>query len=148
MSLERTPERSKRVAIAEFILAVALVVVAAVTGIWFAYIVAAVALLFAGFVWMRASQELNGRGGGRSRSRGGQQRRGDGGARGRVTEHDHADDGDHVPGRPRTACRPAVAAAAANTSSMPVSARDGLYPDTTPITGPMSSAPSRPEMTA
>jgi len=38
------------------------VVVAAVTGIWFAYIVAAVVLLFAVFVWVRASQELNGRG--------------------------------------------------------------------------------------
>lgn len=40
-------ERSKRVAIGEFILAVALVVFAAVTGIWFAYIAAAVAVLFA-----------------------------------------------------------------------------------------------------
>jgi hypothetical protein len=44
-------------------LAVVLVVVAAVTGIWFAYIVAAVALLFAVFLWVRASQELKGRGG-------------------------------------------------------------------------------------
>jgi len=47
MPLERTPERSRRVAIGEFILAIVLVVVAAVTGIWFAYIVAAVVLLFA-----------------------------------------------------------------------------------------------------
>jgi len=62
MPLERTPERSRRVAIGEFILAIVLVVVAAVTGIWFAYIVAAVVLLFAVFVWVRASQELNGRG--------------------------------------------------------------------------------------
>jgi hypothetical protein len=63
MPLERTPERSKRVAIGEFMLAVVLAVVGAVTGIWFAYIVAAVALLFAAFVWVRASQEINGRGG-------------------------------------------------------------------------------------
>ena len=63
MPLERTPERSKRVAIGESILAIVLVVVAAVTGIWFAYIVAAVALLFAAFVWVRASREINGRGG-------------------------------------------------------------------------------------
>lgn len=63
MPLERTPERSKRVAIGDFILAIALVVVGAVTGIWFAYIVAAVALLFAVFVWVRANQELNRRGG-------------------------------------------------------------------------------------
>jgi hypothetical protein len=61
MPLERTPERSKRVAIGESILAIVLVVVAAVTGIWFAYIVAAVALLFAAFVWVRASREINGR---------------------------------------------------------------------------------------
>jgi hypothetical protein len=47
MPPERTPERSKRVAIGGFILTIALMVVAAVTGIWFAYIVAAVALLFA-----------------------------------------------------------------------------------------------------
>ena len=53
-----------------------------------------------------------------------------------------------VPDMPRAACRLAVAVAAANTSSMPVPARDRLYPDTTPITGPMSSTPSRPEMTA
>jgi cobalamin synthase len=63
MPLERTPERSKRVAIGVFILAIVLVVVAAVTSIWFAYIVAAVALLFAAFVWVRASREINGRGG-------------------------------------------------------------------------------------
>jgi len=63
MPLERTPERSKRVAIGELVLAVVLVVVGAVTGIWFAYIVAAVALLFAVFVWMRASREISGRGG-------------------------------------------------------------------------------------
>lgn len=63
MPLERTPERSKRVAIGEFILAIVLVVVAAVTGIWFVYIVAAVALLFAVLVWVRANQELNGGGG-------------------------------------------------------------------------------------
>jgi cobalamin synthase len=68
MPLERTPERSKRVAIGEFILAIALVVVAAVTGIWFAYIVAAVALLFAAFVWMRANREINGRGGNKGAS--------------------------------------------------------------------------------
>jgi hypothetical protein len=43
-------------------LAIVLVVVAAVTGIWFAYIVAAVALLFAAFVWVRANREINGRG--------------------------------------------------------------------------------------
>ena len=55
MPLERTPERSKRVAIGDFVLAVVLAVVGAVTGIWFAYIVAAVALLFAAFVWVRAS---------------------------------------------------------------------------------------------
>ena len=60
--LERTPERSKRVAIGESMLAIVLVVVAAVTGIWFAYIVAAVALLFAAFVWVRANREINGRG--------------------------------------------------------------------------------------
>jgi hypothetical protein len=63
MPLERTPERSKRVAIGEFMLAVVLAVVGAMTGIWFAYIVAAVALLFAAFVWVRASREINGRGG-------------------------------------------------------------------------------------
>ena len=57
------PERSKRVAIGGSILAIVLVVVAAVTGIWFAYIVAAVALLFAAFVWVRANREINGRGG-------------------------------------------------------------------------------------
>ena len=68
MPLERTPERSKRVAIGEAILAIALVVVAAVTGIWFAYIVAAAALLFAAFVWVRASQEINGRGGNKGAS--------------------------------------------------------------------------------
>jgi hypothetical protein len=62
MPLERTPERSKRVAIGDFILAIVLVVVAAVTGIWFAYIVAAAALLFAAFVWVRANREINGRG--------------------------------------------------------------------------------------
>ena len=44
------------------ILAIVLVVVAAVTGIWFAYVVAAVALLFAAFVWVRANREINGRG--------------------------------------------------------------------------------------
>ena len=55
MPLERTPERSKRVAIGESILAVVLVAAAAVTGIWFAYIVAAAALLLAAFVWVRAS---------------------------------------------------------------------------------------------
>ena len=68
MPLERTPERSKRVAIGDFILAIVLVVVAAVTGIWFAYIAAAAALLFAAFVWVRANREItnreiNGRGG-------------------------------------------------------------------------------------
>jgi hypothetical protein len=42
---------------------VVLAVVGAVTGIWFAYIVAAAALLFAAFVWVRASREINGRGG-------------------------------------------------------------------------------------
>jgi hypothetical protein len=63
MPLERTPERSKRVAIGGFILAIVLVVVAAVTDIWFAYIVAAVALLFSAFVWVRANREINGRGG-------------------------------------------------------------------------------------
>jgi predicted tellurium resistance membrane protein TerC len=62
MPLEKTPERSKRVALGGLALAVALVVAAAVTGIWFAYIIAAVALLFAAFVWIRASQETNGRG--------------------------------------------------------------------------------------
>jgi hypothetical protein len=62
MPLERTPERSKRVAIGEFMLAVVLAVVGAVTGIWFAYIVAAVALLVAAFVWVRAGREMNGRG--------------------------------------------------------------------------------------
>jgi predicted tellurium resistance membrane protein TerC len=62
MPLERTPERSKRVAIGGSTLAVVLVLVAAVTGIWFAYIVAAVALLFAAIVWVRANQEINGRG--------------------------------------------------------------------------------------
>jgi hypothetical protein len=61
--LERTPERSKRVAIGDFMLAVVLAVVGAVTGIWFAYIAAAAALLFAAFVWVRASREINGRGG-------------------------------------------------------------------------------------
>lgn len=68
MPLERTPERSKRVAIGDFILAIALVVVGAVTGIWFAYIVAAVALLFAVFVWVRANQEFNRRGGSKGTS--------------------------------------------------------------------------------
>ncbi|MFZ0082188.1 MAG: hypothetical protein WAL13_24055 [Trebonia sp.] len=63
MPLERTPERSKRVAIGDFMLAVVLAVVGAVTGIWFAYIAAAAALLFAAFVWVRASLEINGRGG-------------------------------------------------------------------------------------
>jgi Flp pilus assembly protein TadB len=63
MPLEKTPERSRRVAIGEFMLAVVLTVVGAVTGIWFAYIVAAAALLFAAFVWVRASREINGRGG-------------------------------------------------------------------------------------
>jgi hypothetical protein len=63
MPLERTRQRSKRVAIGEFIFAIVLVVVAAVTGIWFAYIVAALALLFGAFVWVRANRELNGRGG-------------------------------------------------------------------------------------
>ena len=63
MPLERTPERSKRVAIGDFMLAVVLAVVGAVTGIWFAYIAAAAALLFAAFVWVRASREINGRGG-------------------------------------------------------------------------------------
>jgi len=63
MPLERTPERSRRVAIGECALAIVLVVVAAVTGIWFAYIAAAVALLFATFVWVRANKELNRRGG-------------------------------------------------------------------------------------
>ncbi|MGC1564780.1 MAG: hypothetical protein WA794_02050 [Trebonia sp.] len=62
MPLERTPERSKRVAIGDFMLAVVLAVVGAVTGIWFAYIAAAAALLFAAFVWVRASREINGRG--------------------------------------------------------------------------------------
>ena len=37
MPLERTPQRSKRVAIGEFVLAVTLVVFAAVTGVWFAW---------------------------------------------------------------------------------------------------------------
>ncbi|HLK77568.1 MAG TPA: hypothetical protein VKU77_28460 [Streptosporangiaceae bacterium] len=55
MPLERTPERSKRVATGVLVLAVVLAVAGAVTGIWFAYIVAAVALLFAAFVWVRAS---------------------------------------------------------------------------------------------
>jgi hypothetical protein len=41
---------SKRAALGELMLAVAIAVVGAVTGIWFAYIVAAVALLFAAFV--------------------------------------------------------------------------------------------------
>ena len=68
MPLERTPERSKRVAIGEFILAIVLVVVAAVSGFWFAYIVAAVALLFAVFVWLRANREFNGRGGSKGAS--------------------------------------------------------------------------------
>jgi hypothetical protein len=68
MPLERTPERSKRVAIGDFILAIVLVVVAAVTGFWFVYIVAAVALLFAAFVWVRANQEINGRGGNKGAS--------------------------------------------------------------------------------
>jgi Flp pilus assembly protein TadB len=63
MPLEKTPERSKRVAIGEFMLAVVLAVAGAVTGIWFFYIVAAVAVLFAVFVWVRASREINGRGG-------------------------------------------------------------------------------------
>ncbi|MGB6613889.1 MAG: hypothetical protein WBE95_07380 [Trebonia sp.] len=63
MPLERTPERSKRVAIGDFMLAVVLAVVGEVTGIWFAYIAAAAALLFAAFVWVRASLEINGRGG-------------------------------------------------------------------------------------
>jgi hypothetical protein len=62
MPLERTPERSKRVAVGDFILAIVLVVVAAVTGIWFAYIAGAAALLFAAFVWVRANREINGRG--------------------------------------------------------------------------------------
>jgi Flp pilus assembly protein TadB len=68
MPLERTPERSKRVAIGEFMLAAVLAVVGAVTGIWFAYIVAAVTLLFASFVWVRASREVNGRGGSKGTS--------------------------------------------------------------------------------
>jgi hypothetical protein len=68
MPLERTPERSKRVAIGEFLLAIVLVVVAAVTGIWFAYIAAAVALLVAGLVWVRANQEVNSRGGNKGAS--------------------------------------------------------------------------------
>ena len=68
MPLERTPERSKRVAIGDFMLAVVLAVVGAVTGIWFAYIVAAAALLFAAFVWVRASREINGRGGSKDAS--------------------------------------------------------------------------------
>ena len=55
---KKTPERSKRVAIGGFILAIVLAVVAAVAGIWFAYIVAAVALLFAAFVWVRANREI------------------------------------------------------------------------------------------
>ena len=67
MPLERTPERSKRLAIGGSILAIVLVVVAAVTGIWFAYIVAAVALVFAAFVWVRANREINGRGEGAAR---------------------------------------------------------------------------------
>lgn len=67
MPLERTPERSKRVAIGDFMLAVVLAVVGAVTGIWFAYIAAAAALLFAAFVWVRASREINGRGGSKAR---------------------------------------------------------------------------------
>ena len=50
-------------------LAVVLAVVGAVTGIWFAYIAAAAALLFAAFVWVRASREINGRGGKRGRIR-------------------------------------------------------------------------------
>ena len=66
MPLERTPERSKRVAIGDFMLAVVLAVVGAVTGIWFAYIVAAAALLFAAFVWVRAEASgSSGRGLGR-----------------------------------------------------------------------------------
>ena len=49
-------------------LAVVLAVVGAVTGIWFAYIVAAAALVFAAFVWVRASREINGRGGSKDAS--------------------------------------------------------------------------------
>ncbi|MFY9933419.1 MAG: hypothetical protein WAK82_35975 [Streptosporangiaceae bacterium] len=63
MPLERTPESSKRVAIGDLVLAIALVVVAAVTGIWFAYVVAAAALLFAAVVWVLANREINRRGG-------------------------------------------------------------------------------------
>ena len=68
MPLDRTPERSKRVAIGVSVLAVVLAVAGAVTGIWFAYIVAALALLFAAFVWVRASQEIDGRGGSKGAS--------------------------------------------------------------------------------
>jgi hypothetical protein len=68
----RSKERrrdQRRVAIGDFMLAVVLAVVGAVTGIWFAYIVAAAALLFAAFVWVRASREINGRGGSKRASR-------------------------------------------------------------------------------
>jgi hypothetical protein len=69
MPLEETPDRSRRVAIGELMLAVVLAVAGAVSGIWFAYIAAAVAVLFAAFTWVRASREINRRDGGTGTSR-------------------------------------------------------------------------------
>jgi hypothetical protein len=61
--LVNSPERSKRVAVGEGLLGIGLVVVGLVTGVWFAYIVAALVFLFGAFVWVRAKQEIERRGG-------------------------------------------------------------------------------------
>jgi hypothetical protein len=61
--LANSPERSKRVAVGEGLLGIGLVVVGLVTGVWFAYVVAALAFLFGAFAWVRAKQEIERRGG-------------------------------------------------------------------------------------
>jgi hypothetical protein len=61
--MERSPGRSKRVAAGEIVLGIALIVYGIVSHIWFAYIVAVVAFVFAIFVWVRASSQGDGPGG-------------------------------------------------------------------------------------
>jgi hypothetical protein len=59
----RSPAQSKRVAIGEIVVGVALVIYGIVSHVWFAYIVAVLAILFGIFVWVRASSGEGGSGG-------------------------------------------------------------------------------------
>lgn len=65
----RSPEASRRVGIAEIIFGVVIAMFGIVAHVWFAFVVAALAILFGLFILMRTRQQAGGRGGDHGSSR-------------------------------------------------------------------------------